>query len=143
MIGGSRPGWRAAVIDASAFAGDAWTEVGGTTSLGAVGGEWKTGDVTTPDPEAPDDAPIPQYRKVMRPAKTMQIRVDFEAADAGQIGMLQAEQSMDPNAFRIVFPGGSERLFVALVVGADDQMDEANNVVGLVFSLILQSNVVR
>lgn len=143
MVGGSRPDWRAAIIDASEFSAEQWIEIGGTTNLGTISGEWKTDEVTTPNPEDPDGAPVPQYQKVMRPAKAMQIRTDFEASDAGQIRMLQAEQDVDPYAFRIVFPDGSERLFIALVVGADDQMDEANNAVGLLFSLVLQSNVVR
>lgn len=143
MIGGPRPEWLASIIDAHAFAAEDWTEIGSTTSLGTIAGEWQTQAVTLPNPYAPDEPPIPQHEKVERPAKTMQLRVDLDATDAGQLKVLAAEHSTDPYAFRIVLPNGSERLFVALMMGADDHFDEANNAVGLIFSLLLQSNVVR
>lgn len=142
-IGGVRTEWRAATIDAAVFAGETWISVGGATSLGSMSGDWSTQDVTTPNPMDPDAPLIPQHAKAMQPARSMQIAVDLDPSDAGQIRMLAAEQAVDPYAFRIVFPNATQRLFVALVIGANDRMDEANNVVGLVFSLILQSNVVR
>jgi hypothetical protein len=142
-IGAARPNWTATLVDASAFDGETWTEIDGATSLGSIQGQWETTQFVLPNCEAPDDAPFQQVTKDTRPAKTMQFTVDLDADDAGQNKMLEAENSVDPYTFRIVFPEGSERLFIALVVGLDDVMNEANAALGTAFSLVLQSNVVR
>lgn len=120
-----------------------WTEVGGTTNLGSSG---DSTDLIT-------SAHIGENRirkmKGVRNAGSMQIIADIDYADAGQIALIAAEKSDDTFAFRITFddaPAGgtpSYRYFVALVMSAVEQLDEANNTMKLATTLEIDSNIVR
>lgn len=142
-IGNPRPSWSAGYVDASAFAGEAWTEVGGVSSLGRVSGEWETQSTVIPDWADPDAPPMQTHDKTVRPTRTMQIVAGGMFDDPGQLAMLQAEDGVDPYSFRLVLPNGAQRLFIALVTSVDDTFDEANSIVGLSFNLLLQSTLVR
>lgn len=142
-IGTVRNDWTAQQVSASDFAGDAWTRVNGLTSLGRIGGEWQTMATTLPDPNDPDNPPIPDHQKVERPAYTMEVVTAQNDEDEGQLLMLIAEHGVDPYSFQITLADGATRMFVAHVVSANQVMDEANSVVSWSFGLLLQSNIVR
>lgn len=120
-----------------------WTEIGGTTNLGSAG---DTSELITTNH-------IGEARtrklKGTRNAGSMQVLIDLDYADAGQLALIAAEKTDDTYAFRITFndaPAGgtpSYRYFVALVMSAAEQLDEANNTTKLAVTLELDSNIVR
>lgn len=142
FIGEARPGWEAQRISGAAFADEGWIEVGDLTNLGRISGEWQTQEVVLPNCEDPDEPPMPTHDKSVRPARTMQVIVNMDDNDAGQLAMLNAEDSVNAFAFRVVLPDGATRMFIAIVVGAEQVFEDANSVASYAFSLILQSNVV-
>lgn len=142
-IGAPRPDWYARQVTASDFDGEAWTQVNGLSSLGQISGEWQTVSTTLPDPYAPDNPPIPNHEKAVRPAHSMEIVIAQNGEDAGQLLMLSAENGVDPHAFQLTFANGATRRFIAHVMSASEVMDEANSVVCWSFGLLLQSNIVR
>ena len=142
-IGTVRPEWAARQVDASDFAGDTWTQVTGLTSLGRISGEWQTSATTLPDPNDPDNPPIPDHQKAVRPAYTMEVVTAQKDDDAGQMLMLTAESGIDPYSFQITLANGSSRRFIAHVMSASQVMDEAHTVVSWSFGLLLQSNIER
>lgn len=125
------------------FSSQVWTEVGGTTNLGASG---DTSELITSNQ-------IAQARtrklKGTRNAGSMAVVADLDYADSGQLAVIAAEKAKESYAFRVVFNdaplGGtpSERLFVALVMSASEQWNEANSVMALNATLEIDSNIVR
>lgn len=87
--------------------------------------------------------------KGTRSAGNMELVAAIDYADPGQIALLAAEKTIHDYAFRVVFndapPGGtpSERLFIGKVMSANEQLDQANNVMKLNASIAINSNVVR
>ncbi|PWL18144.1 hypothetical protein DKP76_10520 [Falsochrobactrum shanghaiense] len=142
-IGAVRQDWTARQVSASDFTGEAWTQVNGLYSLGQISGEWQTNATMLPDPCDPDNPPIPDHQKIARPAQTMEVVTAQNDADAGQLLMLSAENSVNPHAFMLTFANGSSRQFIAHVMSAGEIMDEANSVVCWSFGLLLQSNIAR
>ncbi|MBN9333623.1 MAG: hypothetical protein J0I64_09170, partial [Devosia sp.] len=75
--------------------------------------------------------------------------MDLDYSDAGQLALIAAEKTKDTYAFRVTFndaPAGgtpSIRYFVALVMSASEQWDEANSVMKLNATLEIDSNIVR
>ncbi|MCA0257135.1 MAG: hypothetical protein LCH47_11135 [Proteobacteria bacterium] len=143
LIGGSRPEWMARIAAADDFAGEAWTEVAGVQSLGRVSGEWQTVSDTLPRASDPDAPVFENHVKAVRPTLAMQIVVAVAEDDAGQLGLLAAESADTAFAFRLVLPSGAERLFIALVISAEQAIEEAGSVLCWSFGLLLQSNLVR
>lgn len=121
----------------------AWTEIGGTTNLGTAG--------DTSELIASNQIGSARTRKAKgtRNAGSMQVIADLDYADPGQLAVIAAEKDKESYAFRLVFkdaPAGgtpSERLFVALVMSAAEQLDEANSVMKLNSTLEIDSNIVR
>lgn len=121
----------------------AWTEVGGTTNLGSAG---DTAELITSNQIA-----INRTRKAKgtRNAGSMQVVCDIDYADAGQLALIAAEKTPHSYMFRLTFndapPGGtpSIRYFVAFVMSAAEQLDEANNAMKLNVTLEIDSNIVR
>lgn len=120
-----------------------WTEIGGTTNLGSSG---DTSELITSN-----HVRAMRTRKIkgVRNAGSMQIVCDLDYADAGQLAVIAAEKTRDTYAFRVTFndapTGGtpSVRYFVALVMSAVEQFDEANNTMKLAVTLEIDSNIVR
>ncbi|WP_275789106.1 hypothetical protein [Pararhizobium gei] len=131
------------MLDEDAFTDEPWTVVGGMVSLGRIGGNWRTDEFDHPMGGRPNEPAVSIVEKMVRPAKTLQIAIALNETDPGQLAMIAAEGSVNPFPFRIDLSSGGTRLFLALVVGMEDGMDEANASLGLTFSLILRSNLVR
>ncbi|SCM70039.1 conserved hypothetical protein [uncultured Pleomorphomonas sp.] len=127
----------------SDFTSQVWTEIGGLEGLG------KLGDTS----EAISVKLVGESRtkklKGTRDAGTMEIVAALDASDTGQLAAITAEKSKDSYAFKLVLndaPAGgtpSERKFIALVMSAEEQFDQANNEMKLNISLAVNSNVVR
>src|SRR5690606_6920689 len=87
--------------------------------------------------------------KGTRNAGSMEVVCDLDYADAGQLALIAAEKTQHSYAFKITFndaPAGgtpSERYFVAFVMSAGEQYDEANSVMKLNSTLEIDSNIVR
>jgi hypothetical protein len=138
---GEQPEW--AVME-SAFADEIWTEVRPLIGLGRIAGEWQTNESSVPGPM--DDLTIPGHvaiDKAYAPARQMQVVVATDPEDTGQERMLIAEVSTEAFAIRVDLSDGSRRQFLALVTGLEDAFDEANSLMTMVFTLTLQSTVVR
>jgi hypothetical protein len=128
---------------ASDFNALAWTEVGGTTNLGSAG---DTSQLITSSQIA---RARDRKMKGTRNAGSMAVVCDLDYADAGQIALIAAEKTNHTYAFKLVFNDApaegtpSERYFVALVMSAGEQFDEANSVQKLNATLEIDSNIVR
>lgn len=127
----------------SAFDAVVWTEVKGMTNLGGDGGGAElitSGQI---------DSAYIRKLKGLRNAGAMQVVADLDYADAGQLALIAAEKTRDTYPFKIRFndaPAGgtpSERYFVALVMSASEQWNEANSVMALNSTLEIDSNIVR
>ena len=125
------------------FTGETWTEVKELESIGSLG------DTVT---EITFDALSESRTKRLkgtRSAGTMEVVCGIDYADAGQLAVIAAEKTDNDYAFKLEFDdaptGGtpSERYFVAMVGGAAEQLDTANNVMKLNASLWINSNIVR
>lgn len=125
------------------FAAQAWTEIGGLEGLGTLG-DTSQAVTQTIIGEGRD-----KVLKGSRNAGTMEIVAAIDADDAGQTALIAAEKTTHDYAFKLVLndaPAGgtpSERKFVAKVMSAAEQFDQANNVMKLNTSLAVNSNVVR
>lgn len=127
----------------SDFSGQSWVEVKGLTNLGSAG---DSAELVTSN-----QIGISRTRKLKgsRNAGSMQIVADLDYADAGQLALIAAEKTDKAVAFKVIFDdaptGGtpSERYFVALVMSAGEQWNEANSVMALNATLEIDSNIVR
>ena len=125
------------------FSGETWVEIKELESLGSLG--------DTAQEIAFDAIGTRRTKRLkgQRSAGTMEVICGIDYADAGQIAAHAAEKTDDNYAFRLVFDdapeGGtaSERMFAAIVGGASEQFDSANNVMKLNITLWVNSNVVR
>lgn len=128
---------------ASAFDGESWTQIKELESLGSFG------DTSEEITFASIESQRMRRFKGLRSAGTMEVVCGIDYSDAGQIAALAAEKTDENYAFKLEFddaPAGgtpSERYFVAMVGGASEQLDTANNVMKLNLSLWINSNVVR
>lgn len=127
----------------SDFNAVSWTKIGGTTNLGSSG---DTSELVTSNQIDRDRT---RKAKGVRNAGSMPLICDLDYADPGQIALIAAEKTRHTYAFKLVFNdapvGGtpSERYFVALVMSAGEQYDEANSVMKLNSTLEIDSNIVR
>ena len=143
MIGGIREDAVDQGMSEADFASEDWVEVESLISLGRLSGNWETRDFVDPGDMWEGGSAFNIAYKAVRPAKSMQIAVVLNDADAGQLALVAAEGVRHPFAFRIVLPTGAERLFLALVVGMEDAFEESNSVLAMTFDLVLRSNLVR
>ncbi|EPX85381.1 hypothetical protein [Salipiger mucosus] len=128
---------------ASDFDSETWTQIKELESLGSFGDTAQ--EITF---ESISDLRTKRF-KGTRSAGTMEVVCGIDYADAGQLAAIAAEKTDDNYAFKLEFDdapeGGtpSERYFVAMVGGASEQLDTANNVMKLNLTLWINSNVVR
>lgn len=120
-----------------------YTEIGGTTNLGAAG---DTSELITSNQIGSGRT---RKAKGTRNAGSMQVICDIDITDAGQLALIAAEKTRDSYAFRLQFddaPSGgtpSIRYFTAFVMSTTEQYDEANSVMKLNATLEIDSNIVR
>jgi len=120
-----------------------WTEISGTTNLGSAG---DTSELITSN-----HIGSARVRKLKgtKNAGTMTVVCDLDYDDDGQNALLVAEAAKESYAFKIQFndapTGGapSLRFFVAYVMSAEEQFDEANSVQKLNATLEIDSNIVK
>jgi len=120
-----------------------WTEIKGITNLGTAG------DTSALVSSNVINEGRTRKLKGTRNAGSMQVVANLDYADPGQLAVIAAEKAKETYPFRVVFndapTGGtpSERLFVALVMSAAEQWNEADSVMALNATLELDSNIVR
>lgn len=125
------------------FTSTSWTEVGGTTDLGTSGDTAQL--ITSTHVGNKRDRKL----KGSRNAGSMQVVMDLDYSDAGQIALIAAEKSDRSFAFRITFndapTGGkpSQRMFIAYVMSATEALGSSNSVQQLQATLEIDSNIVR
>ena len=128
---------------ASDFTSASWTEVKGTTNLGAAG---DTSELITSNQIG---SARTRKLKGTRNAGSMTVVCDLDYSDPGQLALVAAEKAKETYAFKLEFndapEGGtpSQRLFVALVMSASEELNEANSVMSLNATLEIDSNIVR
>ena len=128
---------------AADFTSQSWIEIDGPENIGSVGDTAAT--ITSSVINRGRDVTM----KGTRNAGTMELILNINYADAGQIALLAAEKSVHNYAFKVEFndapEGGtpSQRMFIALVMSASEALDEANNIMKLNSSLAVNSNIVR
>lgn len=125
------------------FAGVSWTKIGGTTDIGRVGDAAQL--------VSSDQVESARTRKIKgtRNAGSQQLVCDLDYSDPGQIALVAAEKTAHSYPIRMVFndaPAGgtpSERLYIAYVLTAEEQLGGPNNVMQLQATLEIDSNIVR
>lgn len=128
---------------ASDFSSETWTQIKGVTNLGGVG---DTSELVTSDHIESNRT---RKGKGTRNAGAMELAIDLDYADAGQLAAIAAEKTKSSYGFKVTFndaPAGgtpSERYFVAFVMSTREQFNEANSVMKLMVTLEVDSNVVR
>lgn len=119
------------------FSGQSWVEIDGWQQMGDLG---ESPNVITASLINRDRD---KAMKGTRGVVNMENRFTIIDADAGQLACIAAEASDDDYAFRIVFPNGSERLFIGVVLTASETGGEANTLRMLGVTVGRNSNVVR
>lgn len=137
-------------MTAADFASQSWLEITGLIAMGSLGGAAEIVSVTplnSGDPASPA-----RVRKIKNTidAGTVQMFAAADYESAGQLAVIAALESVDSYAFKIELsdkPAGgvspSRRYFTALVAGAEDVLDTANDVYRFGMSLAVDSNIVR
>lgn len=130
-------------FDATDFTSQTWVEIKGTTNLGGAGDTSQLG--------TSDQIGVSRTRKWKgtRNAGSMEIVMDIDISDAGQLALIAAEKTRDSYAFKLEFndaPSGgtpSTRMFCAFVMSAAETYDQANDRIQLKATLEIDSNIVR
>ncbi len=131
---------------AADFTSQTWTEIKGWSQMGPLGDKAQL--ITT--------SLIGENRDVKakgtRNAGSMANRFASDPTDAGQAALIAAERAKSNYAFRVVLndapvsgsaPTPSERLFIGLVMDAQEQGGEANAQRFLEATIEVNSNIVR
>lgn len=128
---------------ANDFSGQSWLEIGGLTNMGEFGDQSELISANI--------IPINRTKKAKgsRNAGSQALVFAADYGDAGQVALRAAEKTDDNYAIRVVFndaPAGgtpSERIYIALVMGARYAFNEANNFNALNVALEINSNIVE
>lgn len=122
--------------DFPASASEDWTEIDGWQTMGSLG---ETANQIS-------GSLINRGRDYMMKgtfsASTMDNVFVILPDDPGQMALRAAINSRSNFAFRVAFPTGGERLFIALVMSGGDQGGEANTAATMSVQLARNSNVV-
>lgn len=122
---------------AADFTSQTWEEIDGWSTMGAAG---DTAALIT-------SSLINRGRDIKQKgtfnAGQMQNVFAIVDDDAGQLALLAAAQTRDNYAFKIELENGAQRLFVALVMSAEEAGGEANTIQNLNSTLEINSNIVK
>lgn len=130
-------------FDATDFASETWTEIGGTTNLGQIG---DTAELITSNQITSGRT---KKAKGTFNAGSMAIVCDLDPDDAGQTALIAAGAARSNYAFKIEFPDApasgtpSTRYFIALVMGTPEVYEDANSTKKLNATLEVNSNIVK
>lgn len=124
-------------VSATDFASQAWVEVGGCESLGSSAETVTTWDNTHLG------STRGTIGKGVATASPMTLTVGVDAADAGQLALLAALRSPESFAFRIALSDGTTRMFLGLVIGAEEVLEAASDVARMMVTIARQTNLVR
>lgn len=133
-------------LDAADFATQTWKQVKHVETIGSFGDSSEEITFATTDRDR-------AYRlKGVRNAGNLEITCGLDYTDAGQLAMVAAEKELESYAFKIEFsdkpstgssPKNSSRLFCGKVMSVGENIDTANSVTTISFSVAIDSNVVR
>jgi hypothetical protein len=121
------------------FAGQSeeWTEIDGWSTMGSSGDTAAL--ITT--------SLINRGRDVKQKgtwnAGQMQNTFAIIETDPGQIALIGASKTRDNYAFKIELSSGGERLFIGLVMSAEEAGGEANTINNLSATIEINSNIVK
>ncbi len=132
----------------SDFSGEAWVEIDGWETMGAIGDTAQT--ITSSLINRGRDV----KQKGTRNAGSMQNEFAILATDPGQIALIAAEKTSNNYAFKIEFddaatgpssptPQPSKRYFVGLVTTAQESGGNANTIQKLSSTIEINSNIVK
>ncbi|MFG1214987.1 phage tail tube protein [Xanthobacter sp.] len=130
---------------AADFTAEDWTEIDEVESVGSFG---DTSELITSNVLSKGRT---RKAKGVKNAGTMEVTMNADYGDEGQLALRAAAAARDSYAFKVEFPDkpaagaspkNSVRFFTALVMSASDQMDEANAIIKLTSTLEINSNVV-
>ncbi|MFG1256314.1 phage tail tube protein [Xanthobacter flavus] len=130
---------------AADFTSETWTEIGEVESIGSFG---DTSELITSNVLSRGRT---RKAKGTKNAGSMEVTMNSDYADTGQLALRAAAAARDSYSFKIEFadkpsagasPKNSVRYFAALVMSANDQADEANAIIKLTSTLEINSNVV-
>jgi len=133
-------------VDVSDFSSVVWTEIKGWTSMGAIGDTAEL--ITTQLIDTQRDT----KQKGTRNAGQMQNVFATKADDAGQTALIAAEATEQNYPFKIVYndapaagsnPTPSQRLFIGVVMTAQEAGGGANTIQTLNSTVEVNSNIVR
>lgn len=125
------------------FSSQSWVEIDGFSQMGAFGDTAAL--ISTPLINRGRDT---KQKGTFNAGQMQNVFAKLDE-DPGQIALLAASRNRNNYAFRLVFddapPDGtpSERLFVALVMNAEEQGGDANTILNLAATLEINSNIVR
>lgn len=131
---------------AADFTGITWTEIGRTTTIGTFG------DQANAIETSHIDRGRVQKFKGVRNSGTIELSMDIDTSDPGQLALIAAEKSPANHAFKIEMsdkpaigssPKPSQRLFFGLVMTAAEELGEADSMAKLSCQIALNSNIVR
>jgi hypothetical protein len=130
---------QAADFVASDFAAQVFTEIDGWELMGRVG------DAAQVITKSLINRNRDLKSKGTANAGSMENRFVEMENDAGQIALLAASEPTNKNnyAFKLLYPNGSQRLFVAMATTGQNEGGEANSIHGLSATLEINSNIVK
>lgn len=122
---------------AADFTSQTWVEIDGWSTMGA------SGDASALITTALINRGRDVKQKGTKNAGSMQNTFAIIETDPGQIALIAAADTNDNYAFRIELSSGGERLFIGLVMSAQEAGGDANTVANLTATIEINSNVVK
>ncbi|MBB4000967.1 hypothetical protein [Aurantimonas endophytica] len=124
-------------IAADFTAAEPWVEIDGWSTMGS------SGDTSALITTALINRGRDVKQKGTKNAGQMQNTFAIIETDPGQIALIAASEANDNYAFRIELSSGGERLFIGLVMSAQESGGDANTIANLAATVEINSNVVK
>lgn len=128
---------KAADFVAADFASQTWTEIDGWSTMGSSGDTAAL--ITTSLINRGRDI----KQKGTKNAGQMQNTFAVIEDDPGQVALIAAAETDENYAFKIELSSGGERMFIGLVMSAQEAGGEANSIQNLTSTIEINSNVVK
>lgn len=130
---------------AADFSDVTWVEIGRLKTIGSFG------DTSNAIESTYIGRARVQRRKGSRNAGELEMTMDIDASDAGQLALIAAQKSDANHAFKIEFsdkpktgasPKASQRLFIGMVAGVPETLGEADSMAEMTATVWINSNIV-